>query len=252
MTIRSIVFDLDGTLIQSERLKAHSYAVAVQRLLGLAEPDPRAVDAYRDIVGAARDAASKHIVDELGLADDLRPEMERLGVDTPEQALSRLRVTIYNAIVEDPQVIRDNAWPHTTALLRTARDSFCSTALATMSQRAEAERVLDALSLRDALDLILSREDVDEPKPAPEIYEKAARGLGVATSECLVLEDSPAGVRSGLAAGANVIAIATPFTECHLMRAELLPERWIVRDPDPRVLMDTVRACLAAGFTDVD
>ncbi len=250
MSIRAIVFDLDGTLVQSERLKAHSYAVAVQRLRGLAEPDLRAVEAYRAIVGAARDAASKHIVEELGLAEDLASEMERQGADTPEQALSNLRVGIYKAVVEDPQVIRDNAWPHTTELLRVARDAFCSTALATMSQRAEAERVLDALSLRDALDLVLSREDVTEPKPAPEIYEKAASQLGVATNECLVLEDSPAGVRSGLAAGAHVIAIATPFTERHLVQSGLLPERWIVRDPDPRVLMQTVRACLAAGFTD--
>ena len=252
MTIKAVVFDLDGTLVQSERIKAHSYAVAVQRLRGLAEPEPRVVEAYREIVGAARDAASKHIVDTLDLTGDLRAEVESQGVDTPEQALSNLRVAIYNGIVEDPQVIRDNAWPHTTELLRAARDAFCATALATMSQRVEAERVLDALSLRDALDLILSREDVSEPKPAPEIYEKAASQLGVATSECLVLEDSPAGVRSGLAAGANVIAIATPFTECNLMRADLLPEQWIVRDPEPRVLMDAVRACLAAGFTGLE
>ncbi len=40
------MFDLDGTLVQSEKLKAQSYAIAVQRILGLPEPDPRAIEAY--------------------------------------------------------------------------------------------------------------------------------------------------------------------------------------------------------------
>ena len=41
--IRAIAFDLDGTLVQTEKLKALSYAMAVQSLRGLAEPDPRAI-----------------------------------------------------------------------------------------------------------------------------------------------------------------------------------------------------------------
>ena len=57
--IKAIVFDLDGTLVQSEKLKAQSYAIAVQRLRGLA------VEAYREIVGASREVASRHIVERL-------------------------------------------------------------------------------------------------------------------------------------------------------------------------------------------
>ena len=49
--IRSIIFDPDGTLVQSEKLKALSYAMAVQRIRGLPEPDPQAIEAYREIVG---------------------------------------------------------------------------------------------------------------------------------------------------------------------------------------------------------
>ena len=53
--ISAIIFDLDGTLVQSEKLKALSYAIAVQRLHGSSEPDPRAIEAYKEIVGAARE-----------------------------------------------------------------------------------------------------------------------------------------------------------------------------------------------------
>ena len=61
------MFDLDRTLLQSEKLKAQSYAVAAQRTLGLSEPDPRAIEAYREMVGSARDVASRHIMNRLGL-----------------------------------------------------------------------------------------------------------------------------------------------------------------------------------------
>jgi phosphoglycolate phosphatase-like HAD superfamily hydrolase len=69
--IKAIIFDLDGTLVQTEKLKAHSYAVAVQRLRGLPEPDPRAIEAYREIVGAASDVASRHVMEKLGLKNEL-------------------------------------------------------------------------------------------------------------------------------------------------------------------------------------
>ncbi len=229
--MQALIFDLDGTLVQSEKLKAHSYAVAAQRLLGLSEPDERAIDAYKEIVGSARDVASKHIVDRLGLEALLRPLMNE-GLETPEAVLTKLRVDFHNDMVADPKVIQDNVWPYTTELLRTAKASYCSTALATMSQRTEAEHVLRSLDLLEHLDLILSREDVSNAKPDPEIYLLAAERLGVSPNECLVLEDSVMGVRAGVAAGMNVIAVATPFTECSLFKELPVPEEWVVRNSD--------------------
>ncbi len=192
------MFDLDGTLVQSEKLKAQSYAIAAQRILGLPEPDPRAVEAYREIVGAARDVASRHIMDRLGLEADLHPLMTEHGVSEPWGVLTALRKEIYDDMVADPQVIRDNQWPHTVGLLRVAKETYCRTGLATMSYREEAFHVLRALDLEQTLDVVLTREDVERPKPDPEIYRLAAEKLEVPPEECLVLEDSPNGVRAGL------------------------------------------------------
>ena len=58
--INAIIFDLDGTLVQ---LETQSYAIAVQRMRGLAEPEPRAIEAYREIVGSAREAATRHVIE---------------------------------------------------------------------------------------------------------------------------------------------------------------------------------------------
>jgi len=61
--INAIIFDLDGTLVQSGNIKAQSYAIAVQRMRGLVEPEPRAIEAYRKIVGSVREAATRHVIE---------------------------------------------------------------------------------------------------------------------------------------------------------------------------------------------
>ena len=237
--IRALVFDLDGTLVQTEKMKALSYSMAVQRLRGLTEPDPAAVEAYRAIVGASSDVASQFIVERLGLEQELRSVMEEYEATEPWQALITMRTGIYTAMVADPQVLRDNQWPHSIGLLRTAKESSRLTGLATMSSRQEALHVLRALDLERSLDVVLTREDVQRPKPDPEIYLLAARKLGVEPRECLVLEDSPAGVRAAVAAGANVVALATPFTSAGLHEAQLLDHAWVVHDPE--ALLEVVR-----------
>jgi beta-phosphoglucomutase-like phosphatase (HAD superfamily) len=241
--IRAIMFDLDGTLVQSEKLKAVSYAIAVQRLRRLSEPDSRAIEAYRAVVGASRHEASRHIVDSLELEAELRPLMTENGASEPWEVLTALRVPIYNEMVADPQVVRDNQWPHTVGLLRVARKTYCRTALATMSYRAEALHVLQSLDLEEALDLVLTRDDVKAGKPDPEIYLLAAERLKVPPEECLVLEDSVNGVRAGVAAGMEVVAVATPFTIAGLHENHVVDHAWVVHDPDE--LLDIVHKRVA-------
>lgn len=90
------------------------------------------------------------------------------------------------------------------------------------------QRVLDILDLRDAFDVVSTRDDVERGKPDPEIYLLVARELGIASSECLVIEDSPAGVRAGM----HVVAVSTPFTQKRLRDSNMLLPQRIVDDPD--------------------
>ena len=230
--ISAIMFDLDGTLVQSEKLKALSYAMAAQRLRQLPEPDNRAIEAYREIVGSEREVASRHIMDSLDLEAELGALTVDYGVSEPWEVLTAIRTEIYDAMVADPQVLRDNQWPHTVGLLRVAHETACSTALATMSYRKEVMHVLESLDLEQYLDQVLTREDVKQPKPDPEIYLLAAQRLGVEPQDCLVLEDSPNGVRAGVAAGMNVIAVATPFTVAGLHTSQVLEHAWVVHEAD--------------------
>ncbi len=81
--IRAFLFDLDGTLVQTEKMKAQDYAIAVQHLKGLDQPDQRAIKAYQEIVGATQEAASRHIIEKLDLGNDLKPLMQQYGAETP-------------------------------------------------------------------------------------------------------------------------------------------------------------------------
>ena len=98
-----------------------------------------------------------------------------------------------------------------------------------------------ALALEQTFDLILGREDVKNVKPDPEIYLLAARRLGVEPRDCVVIEDSPSGVRAGIAAGMNVVAFATPFSTAGIHSSDLLDHAWVVHDPEDLVEVVTRR-----------
>jgi len=230
--IRAIIFDLDGVLVQTEKLKARAYALAVQQIRNLPEPDARAGEAYREVVGAQREVTSRHVMDKLGLEKELRPLMSQYGVSEPWEALTAVRYQIYDKIVSDPQVIRDNQWSYTVDLLRVAKETACLTALTTLSKRKDVLYVIRSLDIEPLLDVILTAEDVTRGKPDPEIYLLAAQRLEVPPEHCLVLEDTVNGIKSAQSAGMNVVAIATPFTNASIHTSEIIKEAWIVHEPE--------------------
>ena len=74
---------------------------------------------------------------------------------------------------------------------------------------------------------LVTSTDVKHGKPDPEPYLKGARMLGVAANECIVIEDAPAGIRAGKAAGARVLALRTTASDAELQQADA---NWIVDD----------------------
>ena len=67
--------------------------------------------------------------------------------------------------------------------------------------------------------MLVTVDDVQRPKPAPDLYLRAAAGLGLPAGDCLALEDSPSGIESARAAGCLVLAVAHSLPERELGRA---------------------------------
>lgn len=75
-------------------------------------------------------------------------------------------------------------------------------------------------------DVLVTFDDVVRGKPAPEPYQKAAAQLGFSPEDCVVIEDSLAGIKAGKAAGAQVIAVATTNDKAALIEADVVVERF--------------------------
>ena len=230
--INAMVFDLDGTLVQTERLKAHSYARAAVELCPRHVTEDEVLNAYKNVVGRSREEVASTLMQRFDLEPAARERMDAYGVDRPWQGFVQVRLGYYETMVQDPEVIRDNQWPHAMDVLRTARENQCAVALATTSRREQANRVLDALGLTDTFDFTATADDVTRTKPHPEIYRLTAVNLGTRPDQMLALEDSPSGVEAARTAGLHCIAMATDFTRDALRDANALDARWIVEAPD--------------------
>lgn len=228
--IQAMIFDLDGTLVKTEWLKALSYAKAAA-LLNPDVQEAEVVEAFKAVVGLSRSEVAQYLVERFRLTAAAQARMADYGVETPWQAYIQIRLAIYEEMLTDPRVLLDNQWPHNVALLHEARRMGCKVGLATMSYCPQVQRVLAVLDWQHAFDFVASRDDVEQGKPDPEIYRMVARQLGVDAPHCLVIEDSPTGVKAALAAGMHCIAVTTPFTREAFWRQPLLPPDQIVDDP---------------------
>jgi beta-phosphoglucomutase len=229
--IRSMIFDLDGTLVKTERLKAISYACAAAELCEYDLKEADVIEAFKEVVGLSRREVALGLIERFGLERAARTRMAQFGVMAPWQAFVQMRLRHYEAMLADPEVLRNNQWPHAISLLKEARRIHSKVGLATMSTCTQAGRVLKVLDLEEFLDFVACGDDVEHGKPDPEIYILVARELDVSPEECLVIEDSPSGVKAALAAGMQCIAVTTPFTRKAIHAGQFLDDRWIVDDP---------------------
>jgi beta-phosphoglucomutase-like phosphatase (HAD superfamily) len=242
--IRAFVFDLDGTLVETEELKALSYTRAAAEL----RPDlneGEVTEAFKDLVGLSRQEIAVGLMRRFGLEGAARTRMVEFEVDTPWQAYVQIRLRIYETLVADPELVLAHRYPHNIALLCDVRREGYPTALATQSHREQARRVLDILGLADEFDVVVTRDDVEHGKPDPEMHLLAARELGVRPEECLAIEDSPAGVKAALAAGTEIVVVTTDLTRQKFRDTNLLDRSHVVDDPS--TLPEVVHRLIGAG-----
>jgi len=240
--LSAVIFDLDGTLVQTESLKAESYARAASELRpGVVDP-LAVIAAYDQCIGLPRDQVAQMLLDRFGLADAAGALQHALDVSTPRDAFLALRVKVYEAMIANRDLLVRQELPYATALVRRLKADGYSIALTTVSHAAQALIVLDTLKLRDQFDVIVTIDDVTHGKPDPEIYLLAARRLSMPPSQCLAIEDSLPGVQAAVAAGMLCIASTNELTRASVHAAAPLPGVQIVDDPPQ--LEAVVRAVL--------
>ncbi|NKN35614.1 HAD family hydrolase [Agrobacterium sp. a22-2] len=180
-----IIFDCDGVLVDSEPISVDVLVDA----LGAAGVSIDSDEAYRRFLGRSLGAVIETARDEFGLEID-------------EAFLLKLRTDLYARFRRDLQPIPGVA----TALddLQTKGFSWC---VASSSQRERIELSLTVTGLIDRfVPNIFSASMVKHGKPAPDLFLYAAGQMQRDPKDCIVIEDSPAGIEAAQAAGMTVFA----------------------------------------------
>jgi HAD superfamily hydrolase (TIGR01509 family) len=188
-SVRALIFDFDGLMIDSERVEADCIIEIVSswghRL------------SYRDFGHLFGSVDADEQWDEL-----LATTCGRSALELDEQ----LRAMV--APIKDQLPLL----PGVQALLDQAEQRGLRVGIATGNTLPTLERRLGRHGVFDRFDAIVTRADVANGKPAPDIYLETARRLDAEPSECLVLEDSAIGCEAALAAGMQVVACPSVVT----------------------------------------
>jgi HAD superfamily hydrolase (TIGR01509 family) len=180
----AVLFDMDGTLIDSE-----PYWLESEQTLAAEHNGIWTAQDGLNVVGKSLDESSKLLKDRANIPLETSEIVKRLTDDVQ----GRLAKVV--------------PWrPGARELLLDLKKHKVKTALVTMSLHRMAQQVVDAIPF-EAFDVIVAGDDVTRGKPHPEAYEKAAALLGFETKNCIAFEDSSTGLASAEAAGTYAIGI---------------------------------------------
>ncbi len=179
---RAILWDLDGTLVDSEPVHALAFEAAVNDL-GLLLPQ----GFHDELLGVSGSEVYSSLVESAGL---------QLGLD----AWSNLKLQHFETFSQQIRPIVG-----IPELLRKLGLLEIPMAVVSNSSRAEVDLSLNGTGFIDSFRFTISRDDVAQGKPGPDGYLQAASRLGQSPQNCLVIEDSRTGAAAGRAAGMQVI-----------------------------------------------
>jgi len=179
--VELVIFDCDGVLVDSEPIANRVLAGQLHRI-GMSIPES---EVMRRFVGKTRDQC-------LALAAEIRGHAlpERFGADWDAALFEALRKEV-KSMPGVPEVLRELSIPHcvaTNGMPDRVRVTLASAGL------------LPCFEGR-----IFTSADVANPKPAPDLFLHAAASMKAAPAKCVVVEDTPTGVRAGSAAGMRVL-----------------------------------------------
>jgi beta-phosphoglucomutase len=186
MTIRGLVFDLDGVITDTAELHYRAW----QRLA--------------DEVGVPFDRRANEDLRGISRRESLRLLLgSRTISDAEAQTLMDRKNGYYRELLET--MTPGDILPGSIELVDAARDRGLRIALASASKNAP--EVLDRLGIADRFDAICDGNTVAAAKPAPDLFLVAAAELGLAPAECVVFEDATEGVAAAHAAGMPAVGI---------------------------------------------
>lgn len=183
--ISAFLIDMDGTLLDTESIDFAATTAAVETL-GYADAN----NIYYSLVGLAANLWEPIFVDRYGIDFPIR--------DFHGAYLSRRELLLRDGV---------NLKPGAIEFLETLKSTGLPIAIVTSSSRETALRLLKLVGIHGYFDIIVTRDDVEKSKPAPDLYLFAAKKFGLPPASCVAVEDSTPGVEAAYAAGVKVFMV---------------------------------------------
>lgn len=184
--IRAVIYDMDGTLVDSERVSDGAWQKAGKRY-GV----ELSLELIHSFIGVNTRVCLSILADHLD------------GDANLARRLFDAHVEEFNKICAVNLPVKPGARESIDAM----RAEGLAVGLATSSRSDRARERLALVGLRDAFDSLTCGDELERSKPEPDIFLEAARRLGADPAECAVVEDSYNGVRAGYAAGMHVFMV---------------------------------------------
>ncbi|REK74355.1 HAD family hydrolase [Paenibacillus paeoniae] len=190
--IKAMIFDFDGTIIDTETPWFYAFRDAYKE-----HGVELTSEQYSQCVGTHNHTFNpyKYLITELGLPVDEEKLRSKIHAD-------------HTALMEK-EVVREGILDY----LKLAKEAGLRIGLATSSDRSWIDRHLEALGIGHYFEVICTSDDVSQVKPDPELYVKAMEKLGVKPHEAIAIEDSPNGARAAAAAGMSCVIVPNSLTK---------------------------------------
>lgn len=183
--IKAIVFDMDGVILDSETVCDRCWLIAAKEF-GIKEPG----SILKKCLGCNK-------------TDSILIIKESLGQDFDAEKYLKRTSELFHEIEETEGV---PLLPFAKECLEKLHGKY-RIALASSTRKESVIRLLDRVGVLNYFETITTGDMVEHSKPNPEIYLKACASLNLNPDECIAIEDSPNGIKSGFSAGMKVIMV---------------------------------------------
>jgi HAD superfamily hydrolase (TIGR01509 family) len=191
-TRAGVLFDVDGTLVDTNYLHALAWSRA---LIDVGEWAP--MNAIHRLVGMGGDLL-----------------VERL-LEHPAEAAEEARALRYEELIGEAR-----AFPGAAELLRRVHDEGLVVVLASSSPREELDAMIELLGVGGAIDATTSADDIEQAKPAPDVFRAAIDAGAIDRERCLAVGDSVWDVQAARTAGIGCVAVESGGFSAHELREE--------------------------------
>lgn len=202
--IQGVIFDMDGTMIDSEIIHSQAFAEII-REYGK-EPIP-----YKNGLVQVQGRRGDEIWKILKRKYHLKEEIS---------ILRKKRRKLYEEMLKK----NIQSMPGLEELLHHLKKHNIPMAIASSSPKSQIQLVINTLAITDYFSALVGGEDVTYGKPHPESFLMASDMMHVAPQECLVIEDAPSGIIAARRAGMKSVAVPSMYTKHH----KFLEADWIV------------------------